>query len=423
MSKKRGLHEFCNGADEDEEPRYMTLTPQHKAAIRFIRKHGYCDASHATNPERETGRRRTLHVTAAGPSRGPMTTASVGRLVQRSLKYFVARKRFREALKPYDVKDVIEQYSSGHADLLNRTKNLQYRLDQILGKQGSKAKDVYASKISLASRVVKIERQVDDIESKLDHLLEMYEEDRRSGRSNGGGGGAGGGSAGGSRAGDGDAGPALRPRPILVDKQHSEPNSPVARSFPEQPTPASAPPLPHKRPMNRGYSDLGARLIRKKVTLKSVIDTIDILLNIVSNGISSPIPLARSTSSRNGNGESGRDGEVVIVVPPARDDTPPRHATDSSEVCATCSVEVEAEASGSSGSASWCEGADGDELIECEEDDGADAAHADGYGSGSGDSIAEDAALLGAAPAPAPRLVRAQRRDVAVDLHLLRPDA
>lgn len=35
-----------------------------------------------------------------------------------------------------------------------------YRLDQILGKQGSKAKDVYASKISLASRIVKVERQV-----------------------------------------------------------------------------------------------------------------------------------------------------------------------------------------------------------------------------------------------------------------------
>lgn len=37
---------------------------------------------------------------------------------------------------------------------------MPYRLDQILGKQGSKAKDVYASKISLASRVVKVERQV-----------------------------------------------------------------------------------------------------------------------------------------------------------------------------------------------------------------------------------------------------------------------
>lgn len=37
---------------------------------------------------------------------------------------------------------------------------LRLRLDQILGKQGSKNKDVYASKISLASRVVKVERQV-----------------------------------------------------------------------------------------------------------------------------------------------------------------------------------------------------------------------------------------------------------------------
>lgn len=39
---------------------------------------------------------------------------------------------------------------------------MRFRLDQILGKQGSKAKDVYASKISLASRVVKVERQVRD---------------------------------------------------------------------------------------------------------------------------------------------------------------------------------------------------------------------------------------------------------------------
>jgi hypothetical protein len=72
-------------------------------------------------------------------------------------------------------------------------------------------------------------------------------------------------------------------------------------------------------------------------------------------------------------------------------------------------VEVETEAegggsrSGSSGSASWCEGAEE-------------------RGYGSGDSLAEDAALLGDAAHP-PRLVRAQRRDVAVDLHLLRPDA
>uniref|UniRef100_A0A1I8NH71 Uncharacterized protein n=1 Tax=Musca domestica TaxID=7370 RepID=A0A1I8NH71_MUSDO len=129
----RELNQSVENLDEDDEPRCTQLTNKHKTAIRFIRK----------------------------------------------LKYFVARRKFKEALKPYDVKDVMEQYAAGHVDLLGRVKNVHARLDQILGKQGSKSKDAYASKISLASRVVKVERQVADIEEKLDILIKAYMEDRQ----------------------------------------------------------------------------------------------------------------------------------------------------------------------------------------------------------------------------------------------------
>ncbi|KAM9687498.1 potassium voltage-gated channel subfamily KQT member 4 isoform 2-T2 [Trichechus inunguis] len=109
----------------------------------------------------------------------------------RILKFLVAKRKFKETLRPYDVKDVIEQYSAGHLDMLGRIKSLQARVDQIVGrgsgdrKKGDKGpSDTEAvDEISMMGRVVKVEKQVESIEHKLDLLLGFYSRCLRSGTS------------------------------------------------------------------------------------------------------------------------------------------------------------------------------------------------------------------------------------------------
>ncbi|XP_046993999.1 potassium voltage-gated channel subfamily KQT member 1-like [Schistocerca americana] len=115
--------------DIDEPQRVTTLTEAHRNAIRAIRK----------------------------------------------IKYFVARRKFQQARKPYDVRDVIEQYSQGHLNMMVRIKELQRRLDQTLGKPGSYLAGIdrcgNVKPMTIGARLYRVEQQLCVMEKKLDQLV------------------------------------------------------------------------------------------------------------------------------------------------------------------------------------------------------------------------------------------------------------
>ncbi|XP_048364189.1 potassium voltage-gated channel subfamily KQT member 3 isoform X2 [Sphaerodactylus townsendi] len=122
----------------------------------------------------------------------------------RILQFRFFKKRFKETLRPYDVKDVIEQYSAGHLDMLSRIKYLQARIDMIFApgppstpkhkksqkggtfsypsQQQSPRNEPYIAKAStvdpedqsMMGKFVRVERQVHDMGKKLDFLVDMH---------------------------------------------------------------------------------------------------------------------------------------------------------------------------------------------------------------------------------------------------------
>ncbi|XP_012503396.1 PREDICTED: potassium voltage-gated channel subfamily KQT member 3 [Propithecus coquereli] len=121
----------------------------------------------------------------------------------RILQFRLYKKKFKETLRPYDVKDVIEQYSAGHLDMLSRIKYLQTRIDMIFTpgppstpkhkksqkgaaftypSQQSPRNEPYVARAStseiedqsMMGKFVKVERQVQDMGKKLDFLVDMH---------------------------------------------------------------------------------------------------------------------------------------------------------------------------------------------------------------------------------------------------------
>ncbi|XP_010213262.1 PREDICTED: potassium voltage-gated channel subfamily KQT member 1-like [Tinamus guttatus] len=93
--------------------------------------------------------------------------------VIRRMQYFVAKRKFQQARKPYDVRDVIEQYSQGHLNMMVRIKELQRRLDHSLGKPGLflPEKGVDKGYYTVGARLIRLEDKVLQMDQKLDDIL------------------------------------------------------------------------------------------------------------------------------------------------------------------------------------------------------------------------------------------------------------
>uniref|UniRef100_A0A8D3E5C8 Potassium voltage-gated channel subfamily KQT member 1 n=1 Tax=Scophthalmus maximus TaxID=52904 RepID=A0A8D3E5C8_SCOMX len=72
-------------------------------------------------------KQRQKHFNRQIPAAASLIQVNVAVKVLRRMQYFVARKKFQQARKPYDVRDVIEQYSQGHLNMMVRIKELQRR--------------------------------------------------------------------------------------------------------------------------------------------------------------------------------------------------------------------------------------------------------------------------------------------------------
>ncbi|XP_054153137.1 potassium voltage-gated channel subfamily KQT member 5-like [Oppia nitens] len=91
----------------------------------------------------------------------------------RVVKYFIARKKFNTALKPYDIKDVLEQYASGHADVLGRVKHMQSRLTSVQASVNNNLRSLNESKVILTSRIIQLETIASDLHKTLSQLMDI----------------------------------------------------------------------------------------------------------------------------------------------------------------------------------------------------------------------------------------------------------
>jgi len=93
----------------------------------------------------------------------------------RKMKYLVCRRKFQQARKPFDVKDVMEQYSQGHLNMMQRIKELQRRIDCTIGKPGSFQKAGQGRPLTVGARLQNMDRMLVNLDQKVEDIFDVLQ--------------------------------------------------------------------------------------------------------------------------------------------------------------------------------------------------------------------------------------------------------
>lgn len=97
----------------------------------------------------------------------------------RVIKYHVAKRKFREAHKPYDFKDIMDENVQGNIKVMYALADIQRRLDQTLGLSKSDSNnesDRNSDQVTLNGRVKRLERKIDNLDRHINRVVLLLED-------------------------------------------------------------------------------------------------------------------------------------------------------------------------------------------------------------------------------------------------------
>jgi len=97
----------------------------------------------------------------------------------RVIKYHVAKRKFRQAHKPYDFKDIMDENAQGNLKVMYTLADIQRRLDQTLGLPKSYPivlSDKEREQLTLNAKVQRLETKLASLERQTNRVISLLEE-------------------------------------------------------------------------------------------------------------------------------------------------------------------------------------------------------------------------------------------------------